>query len=376
MALDHAVTRRGFLGAAGAGLAAVSLAAQPMLAGDAGEDARREHRSFEVRERAARSELRADAEPQVNNGDEALYPNFIASYSKGLPHNTLDEVDAAAYRTLLRALRMLPDTSVLSGLRLGGSEKLINPMAGVAFDLEGIDIQKLAAPPAHTLASAARAAEMIELYWMALCRDVPFCQYSSHPLALTACRALGVTSGDLFRGNLPGDVIGPYVSQLMLTPFSYGQYQLDGRLTTFPAGADYLAGPDAWLACRNGQGPFPAPQTDPVPRYFRCGRDLAAYVHSDNACEGFYNAGLRLYALHAPLNPGNPYLALRDQSPFATFGVPSTRCTQACSHPKLRRAPPGAGARGCCRRHSPRAARSTPLTRRRTAGLRAPAPRS
>lgn len=122
---------------------------------------------------------------------------------------------------------------------------------------------------------------------------------------------------------------GPHVSQLFITPFDYGQYHLDGRITTFPAGADYLTEPASWLACRNGQGPFPAPRLDPMPRYLRCGRDLAAYVHSDQACEGFYNAALRLYALGALLNPGNPYLALAKQSPFATFGAPFFLTLQA-----------------------------------------------
>jgi hypothetical protein len=45
-----------------------------------------------------------------NNGEEALYRNgqnrlnYIANYSKGLPHDDDGEVDPRAYRTLLRAL--------------------------------------------------------------------------------------------------------------------------------------------------------------------------------------------------------------------------------------------------------------------------------
>lgn len=328
MALDHTVTRRSFLECGTGLVAAAGLAAHPACAA-VPEGSGRARRSFEIRERCAEQERRAAAATEASNGDEERYPNFIGNYSKGLPHDVLGEVDAGAYRGLQSALRALPDTSGFARVPLGGNQKLVNPMAGVAFDLEGVDIQKLAAPPALTLASAARAGEMVELYWMALCRDVAFSSYESDALTRAGSAEMGVQAARLFRGSLPGGELGPHVSQLLLTPFAYGQYQLDGRLTTFPAGSDYLTAPGAWLACRNGKGPFPPPATDPTPRFFRCGRDLAAYVHSDQACEGFYNAGLRLYALNAPPNPGNPYLLLPKQSAFATFGVPHFLTLQA-----------------------------------------------
>ena len=52
--------------------------------------------------------------------------------------------------------------------------KLNNPQAAYAFDLAGLDSfdTHLAAPP--PFASAAAAAEMAELYWQALVREVPF----------------------------------------------------------------------------------------------------------------------------------------------------------------------------------------------------------
>ncbi|HUX67871.1 MAG TPA: vanadium-dependent haloperoxidase [Terriglobales bacterium] len=291
--------------------------------------------------RAAEREFEAPGEPELANGDERRYPNFIGNFSKGLPHNPIGAVDPAAYRALQAGLRAAA-SAALEAVPLGGTVKLVNPMAGMAFDLEGRDIQKWAAPPAPALASAQRAAEMVELYWMALCREVAFTDYAAHPLALAAARELGgltafdgpraggrVTPATLFRGATAGDPVGPYVSQLFLTPFAYGQYLLDGRITTFAQGADYLTDPASWLACQNGQGPFPPPALDPEPRYFRNGRDIAAYVHSDQACEAFYNAGLRLYALNAPANPGNPYLQLRTQLPFATFGIPHFLTLQA-----------------------------------------------
>ncbi len=46
--------------------------------------------------------------------------------------------------------------------------------AGLVYDLEGPDAQALTIPPAPTLDSEELIAEMMELYWMALCRDIPF----------------------------------------------------------------------------------------------------------------------------------------------------------------------------------------------------------
>lgn len=288
----------------------------------------RAEQAFAIRLQAARDELAAPEVVQTDNGDEALYPSFIGSYSKGLPHDESGQVDRTAYRFYLAGLRS-QDLAILENLRLGGNQPLINPVAGIAFDLEGRDIQKLAAPPAPALASRERAREAIELYWMALVRDIGFGDYAENTVALGASVELGIPPNLLFRGFTAGDQIGPYVSQLFLTPFAYGQYRLDGRLTVFRSGLDYLTDPNAWLACRNGQGPFGTPVFDSEPRYFRCGRDLASYVHSDQACEAFYNAGLRLYALNAPLNPGNPYLGLKAQAPFATFGPPHFLTLQA-----------------------------------------------
>jgi len=47
-------------------------------------------------------------------------------------------------------------------------------MAGLAFDLEGPDSHACSIPPAPRFDSAEEAGEMVELYWIALARDVPF----------------------------------------------------------------------------------------------------------------------------------------------------------------------------------------------------------
>jgi hypothetical protein len=101
------------------------------------------------------------------NSDEHLYPTKPGSYNKGLPHNELGEVDLRAYQAMLRALDA-GHPGDFEKIRLGGNIKLSNPQGGLAFDLEACDSHQtfMAAPPA--LASAWRAGEMVENYWMAL----------------------------------------------------------------------------------------------------------------------------------------------------------------------------------------------------------------
>jgi hypothetical protein len=173
---------------------------------------------------------------------------------------------------------------------------------------------------------------------MALCRDVNFSAYEANTLAAAAAVELSslpafagprsgglVTPETLFRGFTAGDTIGPYVSQLLLKPFRYGAYGMSGQISTYPPDFDYLTTQSEWLACQNGQISLPLNQVDPVPRYIRNGRDIAAYVHADASacmCMSFYNAGIFLFSNGAPLNPGNPYRYYKTQAPFTTFGSP------------------------------------------------------
>jgi hypothetical protein len=130
--------------------------------------------------------------------------------------------------------------------------KLVNPLAGVAFDLEGLDSHQLAIDPPPPVASQARAADAIESYWMAICRDVNFNDYGKNPVAQAAASELShlagfagpkprdkVTPQTLFRGFTADDVVGPYVSQF-LKPFNYGQIPISGQIITFIPGIDYM----------------------------------------------------------------------------------------------------------------------------------------
>jgi hypothetical protein len=158
----------------------------------------------DARREAAEMAYARGVEPHVNNGDEDRYKTHFASFSKALPHDDLGVVDPTAYAAYLHALSTgRPDD--FEAIPLGGTVKLANPQAG----------------------------ELVELYWMALARDVPFNDYASDQTIAAACDDLSaltdfrgpksaglVTPGTIFRGLTPGDLAGPTVSQFLLRDFT------------------------------------------------------------------------------------------------------------------------------------------------------------
>jgi hypothetical protein len=295
--------------------------------------------AYDLRVDAAKLELEQGSVAHPANADEAQFPNGIANFTKGLPHDQFGETDVRTYQNYLTALAA-GSQEALEALTLGGKVPLSNPLAGLAFDLEGSDSHQLGIPPAPSFSSAQRAAEMVEVYWQAVLRDLPFSQYSTDPIAQAAAAELSglaafagprdsrgkVTGATLFRGFTSGDLIGPYVSQLLLKPFSYGAVVIGaGYKTELPlsqAGSDYLITFADWLSCESGIVPASVVHPDPTPRFPRLGRDLGVYVHSDTPYEAYFNAAQMLAALGAPLNPANPYVKSKTESGFATFGTP------------------------------------------------------
>ncbi len=366
---DDALTRRTFLGCVG-GLTTAAVAAGvgvpgcvPVIPPDDGtgpekscavspqHGADRVNAAFQLRIDAAQRQRDAEHPDVLCNGDEERYADKIASYSKGLPHNQLGEVDLAAYDSLMQALHT-GDPSDFERIALGSTavgrewfQKLVNPQAGLAFELEGMDPQHPAIAPAPTFDSAEEAGEIVENYWMALLRDVPFHEYATHPLAQSACDDLSrltdfrgpkvngrVTPDTLFRGFTPGDLVGPYVSQFLLRPAPLGSQYIEQRMRTTAAGVDFMTDYAEWLAVQNGRTPSLARAFETDRRYVTTGRDLSEWVHIDQLYQAYFNACLILGTppdadlltggIGAPLNPGNPYNDSATQIGFGTFGGP------------------------------------------------------
>src|SRR5689334_9513062 len=179
--------RRTFLSYLGAAPTLTAYAGAGFLSSQSGfaatgplTDHERRHRAFVIRRDAAIFQRDVAPTPSVSNGDEQAYANRIASYSKGLPHNDLGEVDLNAYNAYLQALNS-GQWADFEAIPLGGTAKFSSPQAAYCYSTEGADAAALAAPPAPAFSSAQAAGEMVEDYWLALTRDVPFSQYGSDP---------------------------------------------------------------------------------------------------------------------------------------------------------------------------------------------------
>jgi hypothetical protein len=281
-----------------------------------------------------------------SNNDEALYPDKAGNYSKGLSHNPDGTVVPSAYQSLLQAVGSGAAID-FDAIQIGGSLKLTNPQAGLAFDMEGQDAHALVQPPAPAFASRELAAEIAENYWMALLRDVPFSDYSSHPVAAAAAadltnfgadfkgpKTLGtVTPQLLFRGLTPGDRVGPYISQYFYLPCFFGANNVDQQIVTAApvatagngstgGGQNYMTSYADWLSIQDGANPSGGDIFDPARRYMRMGRDIGQWVHIDVLFQGYFQAFLVLAGLGAPVDSGNPYDGNPTQAGFGTFGGP------------------------------------------------------
>ncbi len=173
---------------------------------------------------------------------------------------------------------------------------------------------------------------MVELYWMALARDVPFSQYGSEPITQAAIDELNqladfrgpkvngrVTPETLFRGDTSAGQPGPFFSQFLLLPTNFGALTVSQQYNTYAPNLDYMTDFPSFLTCQNGAGPFP-PNVVSGTSYIRNGRDFS-YFHADFAYQAYLTATQWLLGNGAPFNPGNPYLKMAKQRPSITFGM-------------------------------------------------------
>ncbi|HZP25180.1 MAG TPA: hypothetical protein VFB04_17185 [Terriglobales bacterium] len=353
-------SRRSFMGKMGIGsAAAVALAAVPFEPLIEGKHAQAEasvvsyrsnnraNDSFNYRKSVAQNE-KIDVGVLPDNGDSQRFSDFSGSWSKCLKHDALGIVNRASFLSLTHATQtgQFSDfENVLVG-NPGGpgfTGTLNGPMGALAFDLEGLDAFATVIPPAPSVTSAQTAAEQVEHYWAALMRDVHFEDYASSPMAVQACADMNnmsyvrsggsqfpypVTPQNLFRGQIvPGDgnVQGPYLSQFLIQPTFFGaqpiSQQVKRYLSVSEGGADYLTDPVEYQNVESGFPPSFSVRFDPVYRFMRMGRDLAAYTHADALHQEYFVACLILAEIGCDVNPGNPYNGSLTQHGFGTFGT-------------------------------------------------------
>ena len=209
------------------------------------------------------------------NGDK----NYIGNFHKGMHHNDFGEVIVADYLKLINALNN-PTQANFNAIPRALGRKYVNPQAGLATDVEGPNPKDMKMRSAPKVESAEAAAEAVELYWMALLRDVPFIVYESSADIAVAAEELSnlndftgpkeggnVTPQTIFRGCSAGSIIGPPISQFLVKDIPYGSLTIShapraggaGR----PARGRHARRRRPCPAGRDRRAPRPAPRSRP-----------------------------------------------------------------------------------------------------------------
>jgi hypothetical protein len=347
----------------------------------------RDNKAFEIRRDAAQLAKDRKGSDHPTNGEEEEYKNknYITSYSKGLQHNNNGEVVADEYRKLLKALRTGKQqdfNAIQFTYSLNESVPFTNPQAGFAFDLEGPDSHDLGIRAAPRIDEPEAAGEIAELYWMALCRDIPFMKFNSNNLIAEAVSDLSsnysdfpykevgfltdlgddigdrifskkfeipqdnqtITTDTIFRGITDGDIKGSYISQFLWMDVPWGSQRLEQiqhplnlyDINNTKQGKDYLTDYKTWLEIQKGRkidgNDFNKDDVDTnFKRHIITGRDLSYYVHVDQLYQAYLHACLILSApkrfggLEAMVDPLLPYqdkTEYPNETGFGTFREP------------------------------------------------------
>jgi hypothetical protein len=299
----------------------------------------------------------------------------LGNFHKTLPHNSFGEVDPEEFKKLLAATAMKTNPS-FGSVGGGGTNAapFVNPRAGLSEDCLTQPPSAYEMPEAPPVLSQPTAAEMVELYWMALLRDVPFDQFSKNSDVGVAVKEIeeafkgadGNTSAflrpgfdvpggrdaripislsNVFRIGLAGETDGPLVSQFWLRSIRFGTQTIDQRQFPYATGQNYLTNFEDWLNAQNlGRGKDGDPYSqanesshlyfEPRERHISTMRDLARFVHKDALHQAYFNAALLMLSGGAEWTVGNPYrpkdartppgvisLSQREQA-FGTLGGP------------------------------------------------------
>ena len=286
----------------------------------------------------ARDEFIID--PPENNNDEQRFkalglPGF-ASFTKALKHNDNGFVIDSSFQSLLDALDD-GTQEALENVILGGTSatptpncdqvaprRLVNPLNSYSFQLIGNDSNGARMSPAPAFNSRNTAVDMVERYWMALCRDIPFDQYETSELIQEACADLNnldfkeefgfeCTPQTIFRGPYEGCFIGPHVSQFLLQDFDFGNQPIDQRQRFPQPGLDFMTDLETWLKINNGEVDPTGEDVLLARRYIITLRDAGQWVHVDFPHQSSLWATIILLGKMAAVSAGIPYAMCPEQ---------------------------------------------------------------
>lgn len=295
------------------------------------------------------------------NGDFQKYKNYHynGSFHKAFLHDSTTGT-LTNNTEFLKMINSISnnDAKTLATVNLNPASeiKLVNPTASMSTVLAGIPQCNIttnifAVPP--TLSSHYSAAEMVEMYCHAIARDVPFIDYSTSPVITKVLGFMNATQvfkylpdyanpglinlKNLFKGISQVELVGPYISQLLLLNVPMGVSLLEQKYGCPPTKTFAIANGinvewgrnnSEMIKIQNGTIstlPAATPANQFVKKYIFSGRCLAETVHVDPLYGNYFNAALMLSGLGAPINPTLP--SYINQSWFATgAGGPNIQC--------------------------------------------------
>ena len=277
----------------------------------------------------------------LENSEDLIYsPTYVALFTKTLAHSAVDgSLSVPTDYTNMRRGIVKNDQPLLASVPLAsgpGNPKLVSPLSSWTQPLHTPPPCQIPLVPPPALASETAAAEMVEVYAMAVARDVAFVDYATDPqitqlLGATYVNSPAVLAGllyrppgavftaqTLFRGSAVGSSLGPYISQLLYFNVPEGGLVLSqryrrlvARSAVSPPGSrvEWGVNKSETITMQNGiisaMPPLlPANVIPPGNLYIKDGRGLAEAVHADYPNQFVVQAALILDGLGVARNPG------------------------------------------------------------------------
>jgi PAP2 superfamily len=253
-----------------------------------------------------------------------------ANFSKSLPHDGSGAVNVEALKKL-EAATQSGRIADWEALPVTNEIRLVNPLAAYAWEGDPLAKEVIQLPPFPKLDSIELAEQALELYWMALLRDVPLWDYARNSLVRDALAELRKTKLNaeatpeaLFRLNSPGEKSGHYISQFLWMTVPYGAHITYQKYRTIHRGVEFVTKQDEYVRIANGEWPAGIANHYADDLYLRSGRDLGEYVHWDFSYQAFIDAASILIGNpHRPreaMSRSNPYKTSRTMNGFVSLG--------------------------------------------------------
>lgn len=234
--------------------------------------------------------------------------------------------------------------------RLFLNPKFVNPSAGNNFSMLGPATQQFVVPVPPSISSKEEAINLVELYCMAWCRDIPFSNYETDQRILLAVNFLNDAGLDapavpsLIKGLVsPNNIFrvlstpGHYVSQFLLKTFKFGNNVIVPTCKIALPNVNFLKDRESFENTQNGIVQTAYEKT-PDEKFIYSGRALLECVHFDNPADLYHQALYILMQEKVPIVPNlggeKPFVDLNCAEIMALLSMGTHVALQVCWYNK------------------------------------------